>query len=197
MGELCQISCFAPQGATACSLGREPQVGDLERSLSPARGDGSLSRSVDLPSPLRGFWRRGRRLTWGSRPRLHAWAPSEPSHRPCRRQADPAGAAKARTPRRTSPHGLEATPSLSSPGAPRASSRAARRGSTRHLLARPRTERRNRKGWPEYPGSKAGRDTGAPARRATARRGRTPPRVGRGRRGPSARAGARPAAPRA
>lgn len=45
---------LAPQGATACSLGREPQVPTVQKNPEPRRGDGSLHRNDELPSPLRG-----------------------------------------------------------------------------------------------------------------------------------------------
>src|ERR1700709_2250126 len=47
---------FAPQGATACSLGRQPQVTKCPKVQKPRRGDGRLRRNEELPSPLRGFW---------------------------------------------------------------------------------------------------------------------------------------------
>jgi len=66
---------FAPQGAKACSLGRQPQVTDSTIIPEPRRGDGILPRSDDPPSPLRGSGIRCASLSWGSRPRLHAFAP--------------------------------------------------------------------------------------------------------------------------
>src|SRR5437870_5127764 len=45
---------LAPQGAKACSLGRQPQVAGPTHVQKPQRGGGSVPRSVDLPSPLRG-----------------------------------------------------------------------------------------------------------------------------------------------
>jgi len=66
---------FAPQGAKACSLGRQPQVADPTTNPEPRRGDGILPRGDDPPSPLRGSGIRLASLSWGSRPRLHAFAP--------------------------------------------------------------------------------------------------------------------------
>gem|GEM_PF-6765417 len=78
----CSTFGFAPQGATACSLGREPQEGDAQRTQKPRRGDGGSSIRGRPPSPLRGSGLFGAPATWGWRPRLHAWAPAEPSHDP-------------------------------------------------------------------------------------------------------------------
>ena len=60
-------SGIAPQGATACSLGRQPQVGS-PNNRQPRRGDGSLLGAVNCRRPFGACGDGEGRLSWGSRP---------------------------------------------------------------------------------------------------------------------------------
>jgi hypothetical protein len=66
---------LAPLGAKACSLGRQPQGRRPPNSPEPRRGDGRSSLRGRLPSPGALEFSLGL-SSWGSRPRLHASAPS-------------------------------------------------------------------------------------------------------------------------
>src|SRR6476619_3542773 len=66
------------EGAEACSLGREPQGTGAPNPKSPAGATAAVARrkAAVAPSGLNLILGSS---SWGSRPRLHASAPSEPS----------------------------------------------------------------------------------------------------------------------
>jgi hypothetical protein len=72
------LSARDSEGVQACSLGREPQVEEPGIHREPRRGDGSLPRRVGCRRPFGALGIRFPLPSWSLRPRLHAWAPSEP-----------------------------------------------------------------------------------------------------------------------